>query len=146
MPAKNKQQQAAAGAALAAERGEMAVSKLRPPARKMYESMTEDQIQKLATYGRSRRSGGSMPLEDANEVASIMRAAIATVPGSEWKAEFGQTPIVSVQSEGGDLFYVAIRFAGKPDKGIWEIHSKEAAETFNPFPKMLKETPPGEIK
>lgn len=49
MPAKSKAQQRAAGAALAAKRGETPKSKLIGASRDMYESMTEKQLDELAT-------------------------------------------------------------------------------------------------
>ena len=49
MPAKSKAQQKAAGAALAAKRGETPKSKLIGASRDMYESMTEKQLDELAT-------------------------------------------------------------------------------------------------
>ena len=44
MPAKSKAQQKAAGAALAAKRGEQKVSELKGASKSMYESMTEEQL------------------------------------------------------------------------------------------------------
>ena len=49
MPAKSKAQQKAAGAALAVKRGETPKSKLVGASRDMYESMTEKQLDELAT-------------------------------------------------------------------------------------------------
>ena len=49
MPAKSKAQQKAAGAALAAKRGQTPKSKLIGASRDMYESMTEKQLDELAT-------------------------------------------------------------------------------------------------
>ncbi len=48
MPAKSKSQQKAAGAALAAKRGEINVSELKGAAREMYDSMSEDQLEDFA--------------------------------------------------------------------------------------------------
>ncbi|WP_048646491.1 DUF3008 family protein [Nitratireductor soli] len=48
MPATSKAQQQAAGAALAAKRGEMAKSKLQGASREMYESMSEKELEDLA--------------------------------------------------------------------------------------------------
>ena len=45
MPAKSKAQQKAAGAALAAKRGEQKVSDLKGASKSMYESMTEEQLE-----------------------------------------------------------------------------------------------------
>lgn len=49
MPAKSKSQQRAAGAALAAKRGEMNVSKLQGASKEMYESMSEEQLEDFAS-------------------------------------------------------------------------------------------------
>jgi hypothetical protein len=70
MPAKSKQQQKAAGAALAAKRGKQPKSKLRGASRQMVESMSESELEKMASVKRrklprrasnvpgKRRSGG----------------------------------------------------------------------------------------
>ncbi|HBG31452.1 DUF3008 family protein [Candidatus Macondimonas diazotrophica] len=52
MPAKSKAQQKAAGAALAAKRGETSKTQLQGPARQMYESMSERQLEELASTPR----------------------------------------------------------------------------------------------
>jgi Zn/Cd-binding protein ZinT len=52
MPAKSKSQQKAAGAALAAKRGEQKVSDLKGPAKSMYESMSEGQLEEFASTKR----------------------------------------------------------------------------------------------
>ena len=52
MPAKSKAQQKAAGAALAAERGEQKVSDLKGPSKSMYKSMSEKQLAELASTER----------------------------------------------------------------------------------------------
>lgn len=54
MPAKSKAQQMAAGAALAAKRGETKVDDLKGAARQMYESMSEEQ---LADFAATKRKG-----------------------------------------------------------------------------------------
>ncbi|HEV7717726.1 MAG TPA: DUF3008 family protein [Arsenicitalea sp.] len=48
MPAKSKAQQKAAGAALAAKRGEEPVEELKGASRQMYESMSEKQLDEFA--------------------------------------------------------------------------------------------------
>lgn len=48
MPAKSKNQQMAAGAALSAKRGERPVSSLRGASRQMAESMSEKQLEEFA--------------------------------------------------------------------------------------------------
>ncbi len=54
MPAKSKAQQKAAGAALAAKRGETSKSKLMGASRSMYESMSEKELDDMASVKRSR--------------------------------------------------------------------------------------------
>jgi hypothetical protein len=61
MPAKSKQQQKAAGAALAAKRGAKSKSSLKGASRQMYESMSEKQLRDFAKTKRKglpRRKGG----------------------------------------------------------------------------------------
>ena len=52
MPAKSKAQQKAAGAALAAKRGEEKVSNLKGASKSMYESMSEGQLDEFASTKR----------------------------------------------------------------------------------------------
>lgn len=52
MPAKSKAQQKAAGAALAAKRGDMKKSKLKGASREMAGSMTEKELEELAETKR----------------------------------------------------------------------------------------------
>lgn len=52
MPAKSSAQQKAAGAALSAKRGDTKVSDLQGPARDMYDSMTEQELEDMASTGR----------------------------------------------------------------------------------------------
>ena len=62
MPATSKQQQKAAGAALAAKRGEQPKSKLIGAAREMYESMSESELERMASAKRKalpRRAAGA---------------------------------------------------------------------------------------
>lgn len=54
MPAKSKAQQKAAGAALAAKRGEQKVGDLKGASRSMYESMNEKELHDMAS---TRRKG-----------------------------------------------------------------------------------------
>ena len=49
MPAESKAQQRAAGAALSAKRGETKVSDLQGASKEMYESMTEEELEELAS-------------------------------------------------------------------------------------------------
>lgn len=52
MPAKSKAQQKAAGAALSAKRGDTKVSELQGASKGMYESMSEDELDELASTKR----------------------------------------------------------------------------------------------
>jgi hypothetical protein len=52
MPAKSKAQQKAAGAALAAKRGDQKVSDLKGASKSMYKSMTEEELDELASTKR----------------------------------------------------------------------------------------------
>lgn len=52
MPAKSKSQQKAAGAALSAKRGETPKSKLQGASRSMYDSMTEEELEEMASTPR----------------------------------------------------------------------------------------------
>ena len=52
MPAKSKAQQKAAGAALAAIRGETKVSELQGASKEMYDTMSEDQLEDFAETDR----------------------------------------------------------------------------------------------
>jgi hypothetical protein len=52
MPAKSKAQQKAAGAALAAKRGDQRVTELKGASRQMYKSMSEKQLEEFAETKR----------------------------------------------------------------------------------------------
>jgi len=52
MPAKSKAQQKAAGAALAAKRGETKVSELKGASKQMYDSMSESELEDFAETKR----------------------------------------------------------------------------------------------
>ena len=51
MPAQSKAQQKAAGAALAAKRGDTPIDELKGASREMYDSMTENELENLAETG-----------------------------------------------------------------------------------------------
>ena len=61
MPAKSQAQQQAAGAALAAKRGETPVSKLQGASREMYDSMSEKELEEFA---ETKRRGLPEHVED----------------------------------------------------------------------------------
>ena len=52
MPAKSQAQQKAAGAALAAKRGEQKVSELKGASKSMYDSMSENELEEMAESSR----------------------------------------------------------------------------------------------
>lgn len=52
MPAQSKAQQKAAGAALSAKRGDTKVSELQGASREMYDSMSEDELEDMASTKR----------------------------------------------------------------------------------------------
>ncbi|MEL1249402.1 DUF3008 family protein [Aurantiacibacter gilvus] len=52
MPAKSKAQQKAAGAALSAKRGETDKSELQDASKSMYESMSEEELEEMASTER----------------------------------------------------------------------------------------------
>ncbi len=55
MPAKSKAQQKTAGAALAAKRGDAKVSELKGASRSMEKSMTEKELEELASTNRANK-------------------------------------------------------------------------------------------
>lgn len=55
MPAKSKAQQKAAGAALAAKRGETSESELKGASREMVETMREEELEDLASTSRKNK-------------------------------------------------------------------------------------------
>jgi hypothetical protein len=54
MPAKSKKQQMAAGAALSAKRGERSKSSLRGASKQMAQSMSESELEKMASSKRKK--------------------------------------------------------------------------------------------
>jgi hypothetical protein len=52
MPAKSQAQQKAAGAALAAKRGDQKVSELKGASKSMYDSMSENELEEMAETSR----------------------------------------------------------------------------------------------
>lgn len=61
MPATSKSQQQAAGAALAAKRGDQPKNKLKGASRQMYESMDEDQLKEMASTPRKGKPKRKSP-------------------------------------------------------------------------------------
>lgn len=55
MPAQSKQQQKAAGAALAVKQGETKASSLKGASKEMYNSMTESQLEDLVSTKRKNK-------------------------------------------------------------------------------------------
>jgi len=74
MPAKSKNQQQAAGMALAAKRGEIPVSKLKGSAKSMYDSMTKKELKEYAETDRK-----DLPEKKASLDADIMRGFCSEV-------------------------------------------------------------------
>lgn len=62
MPAKSRAQQMAAGAALAAKRGETKKSELKGASREMYDSMSEKELEELAS---TKRKGKPQHVSDS---------------------------------------------------------------------------------
>lgn len=62
LPAKSKAQQKAAGAALAAKRGDAKVGDLKGASKSMYESMSEKQLDEFAS---TKRKGKPEHVDDA---------------------------------------------------------------------------------
>lgn len=56
MPAQSKAQQKAAGAALSAKRGDTKVSELQGASKEMYDSMSEDELEDMASTKRKGKS------------------------------------------------------------------------------------------
>ena len=52
MPAKSKAQQKAAGTALSAKKGDKKKSDLKGPSKSMYESMSKEKLEEVASGGR----------------------------------------------------------------------------------------------
>ena len=67
MPAKSRAQQKAAGAALAAKRGEQKVSALKGASKSMYELMTEKELDEMAS---TKRKGKPEHVSDARSKRS----------------------------------------------------------------------------
>jgi hypothetical protein len=81
MPAKSKQQQKAAGAALSAKRGETAKSRLRGASKQMVESMSENELERMASVKRNslprRASAKSTKAKRSSRTSSRSRSKTA---------------------------------------------------------------------
>ncbi len=79
MPAKSKAQQKAAGAALAAKRGEAAPSKLIGASKQMYSSMSEAQLDEFASTKRKNKpdyvEDSPIPAQKRKRSAAAKKAA-----------------------------------------------------------------------
>lgn len=79
MPAKSKAQQKAAGAALAAKRGDAKKSALKGASRQMYESMSEKQLDEFASTKRKGKpdyvEGSPIPAKKAARKKAAKKAA-----------------------------------------------------------------------
>jgi hypothetical protein len=79
MPAKSAAQQKAAGAALAAKRGEISPSKLKGASRSMYKSMSEKQLDEFAsTKRKGRQAGAHFEVAHEEAVVALNGAEIAS--------------------------------------------------------------------
>jgi len=63
MPAKSKAQQMAAGTTLSAKRGEKKISELKGVSKSMYQSMTEQQLEEMASTKRKGKLSTNRSLE-----------------------------------------------------------------------------------
>lgn len=72
MPAKSKAQQKAAGAALAAKRGETSKSRLRDASRQMVETMSEKELREMAS---TSRKGKPARVSEKSSAGTKKRAA-----------------------------------------------------------------------
>lgn len=79
MPAKSKAQQKAAGAALAAKRGETKRSNLKGASRQMYDSMSEKQLDEFASTKRKGKPNytpdSPVPAKKAKRKKAAKKAA-----------------------------------------------------------------------
>jgi hypothetical protein len=89
-PQKSRPRQKAVGAALAAKRGESKKSDLQGPARNMYESMNEDQLEDFASTERKHKPEHNRESQGAMSIAvhihesghsSVFRSKLALEPG-----------------------------------------------------------------
>ena len=71
MPAKSAAQQKAAGAALAAKRGEISPSELKGASKEMYSSMSERQLEEFAS---TKRKGKPEHVSNANARSSSSKS------------------------------------------------------------------------
>lgn len=83
MPAKSKAQQKAAGAALAAKRGEAKPSELIGASKQMYKSMSEKQLDEFAS---TKRKGKPDYVEDSPIPAQKRKRSLAAKKGAKTRA------------------------------------------------------------
>lgn len=90
MPAKSKAQQKAAGAALAAKRGETKKSTLKGASRQMYESMSERQLDEFASTKRKGKpdyvKDSPIPAKKAARKKAAKKAAATRAKTARKKA------------------------------------------------------------
>lgn len=75
MPAKSASQQKAAGAALAAKRGKTSVGKLRGASKSMYRSMSEKELDKMASTKRKGKPAHAAKSRAAKAKSSRSRSS-----------------------------------------------------------------------
>jgi hypothetical protein len=90
MPAKSKAQQKAAGAALAAKRGEVKRSELIGASRQMYDSMSEAQLDEFASTKRKDKpdyvAGSPIAARKAKHKRAAKKAAATRAKNAKKKA------------------------------------------------------------
>lgn len=89
MPAKSQAQQKAAGAALAAKRGQAKRSDLKGASRQMFDSMSEAQIEEFAATKRKRKpayaKGSPIPAKKAARKKAAKKAAATRAKNAKKK-------------------------------------------------------------
>jgi len=90
MPAKSKAQQKAAGAALAAKRGEVKKSALKGASRQMADSMSETQLEEFASTKRKGKpnyvSGSPIPAKKAARSKAAKKGAATRAKNAKKKS------------------------------------------------------------
>lgn len=91
MPAKSKAQQKAAGAALAAKRGDAKKSELKGASKQMYESMSEKQLDEFASTKRKGKpnyvAGSPIPAKKAARKKAAKKAAATRAKNAKKKSK-----------------------------------------------------------
>jgi len=104
MPSVSRDQQQAAGMALSAKRGNMDPSELKGSARKMYDSMSEDQ---LKDFAETKHKGLPDKIQEMNELLNITPKREVFVPREMKLVRVKKLPDV----DGGNIFEAKYRFS-----------------------------------